>query len=241
MNFRLLGMIEVGNEHGLSLAVAPRERIVLAVLLLNTGQTTSRAQLIDTLWEAEPPPTARDQLYTCVHQLRRLLNRAGIGAIATVTGGYRIEIGSDALDSLVFARLVDRAHTASVEERWNDAIAGFQEAEALWRGPALDGIDNARLRDIAAGLDEKRLNAAEHRLDLQLRHDPHNDLVPELTGLVLRYPSRERLRVTLTGQRHRRGPGSATAPRLAGLCRGGHQPQPTRQLGRRARRVPARP
>lgn len=49
MEFRLLGPIEV-REHGRALAIGgDRERLVLAVLLLNADRLTSTTQLVDAV------------------------------------------------------------------------------------------------------------------------------------------------------------------------------------------------
>ncbi len=45
------------NEEELELG-GPLQRAVLAILLLNVGRVASREQLIDRLWETDPPPRA---------------------------------------------------------------------------------------------------------------------------------------------------------------------------------------
>ncbi len=70
----------------------------------------------------------------------------------------------------------------------------FREAEALWRGPALDDLaDQASLRAEIGRLEELRLAATEERIVAELALGRHADLVAELETLTSRHPLREGL------------------------------------------------
>lgn len=196
MRFGVLGPLQLtdsGREVGIT---AGRDRAVLAMLLLRPGQIVSTDDLIDAVWEDNPPVTARGQLQTCVSRLRRALPP---GAILTHPAGYGIDVAADALDASVFARLVSRAKGAP------DARDLLQQALGLWRGAALSDIESRPVRHQAAVLNEQRATAIEDWINLELADGRNHDLVAELTGLVERFPLRERLRAQLMLALYRSG------------------------------------
>ncbi|MGI5213020.1 BTAD domain-containing putative transcriptional regulator [Plantactinospora sp. CA-290183] len=194
MRFGILGPLQVGG--GESAITAGRDRAVLAVLLLHPNRVVPVDELVDAVWDVEPPATARGQLQTCVSRLRRSLAAVGVPAETIVTGpaGYRIATGPDELDAQVFERLVADARAAAAERDWAGARDGYRAALALWRGPALAGIPGPLVRRGAASLDEQRMLVLEDSFELELRLGRSGDLVAELTDLVERHPLRERLR-----------------------------------------------
>ena len=73
MEFRILGPLEVLDD-GRPLALGRlKERIVLAVLLLHANEFVSRERLIDELWGASPPATARKAVNVYISKLRKTL------------------------------------------------------------------------------------------------------------------------------------------------------------------------
>ncbi|MEV6842608.1 BTAD domain-containing putative transcriptional regulator [Actinoplanes sp. NPDC051411] len=109
------------------------------------------------------------------------------GLIASDPAGYRITIGPDDLDSLVFARL------AAAGRRDGDAVL-LRRGLDLWRGDALSGIESETVRRAAVALDEARGAALEDWAELELAAGHERDLIGPLTDLVERFPLRERLR-----------------------------------------------
>src|SRR5205814_10725176 len=106
MEFRILGSIEaVGDEGPLPLG-APKQRALLALLLLNANTVVSRDRLVDALWGAEPPRSAVSSLQVYVHGLRRALGGERIERHGT---GYRLHLDPSSLDLSRFERLGDRA------------------------------------------------------------------------------------------------------------------------------------
>lgn len=191
MRFRLLGTLEICDDAGVPVPVrSARDRVVLATLLLNAGRTVTHDRLAEAAWDGDPPRTARDQLYTCLSRLRRLIGHA---ILVTEPSGYRVTISDDDLDAAVFVRLVSQARAASAKGDLATAIARYREAEHLWRGPAIDDVPSVALRRHVVGLDELRLGAREECLDLELRTGTAAAMVPELARLVELHPFRERL------------------------------------------------
>jgi len=59
--------------------VAPPQRIVLAMLLLNVNHLTPTSRLADAMWDEDPPVMARSQVQICISALRRDLAKAKSG------------------------------------------------------------------------------------------------------------------------------------------------------------------
>src|SRR5262249_59229642 len=79
MEFAVLGPVEVRIDGRVLPLGGPKQRALLALLLLNANKAVSRDRLVDGLWGERPPASARRSLDTYVYRLRTLL------------GGDRIE------------------------------------------------------------------------------------------------------------------------------------------------------
>ncbi|MEX0629472.1 MAG: BTAD domain-containing putative transcriptional regulator [Chloroflexota bacterium] len=187
MEFRILGPLEV-IDRGAALALGgPRQRLVLAFLILEANRVVSTDRLIDQIWGDEPPDGARQALFSYVSRLRKLL---GAGRIQARPPGYILVAGRDEIDALRFADLLDGANRAPDRET---AVARLTEALGLWRGGALsDLVDYDALRPAITRLEEQRLSALEDRTEAEIDLGRHRESVPVLEGLTQEYPLRER-------------------------------------------------
>ena len=70
----------------------PKQRALLALLLLRRGEVVPGAQLIEALWGEEPPGTAQTALHGHVSSLRKLL---GADRIRTRPPGYLLQVSPD--------------------------------------------------------------------------------------------------------------------------------------------------
>jgi predicted ATPase/DNA-binding SARP family transcriptional activator len=198
MEFAILGPLRIGGPGGAIRIGAPKQRALLAALLLayrDDGVSTSR--LIDMLWDEEPPPTATKALQVQVSQLRRAL---GAAAIVTRPSGYAIR--AETLDLARFEALVKDARAAE------PAVAAelLREALALFRGPPLaDAPLYGPGQGEADRLAELRLNALERRIDLDLELGRHSELASELEALTHEHRYRERFHAQLMLALYRAG------------------------------------
>src|SRR5687768_2429886 len=71
--FRILGPLEVTSEDGPIALGGPRQRALLAALLLRAGRVVPTEQLVDELYGADPPRTATTSLQNAVVALRKAL------------------------------------------------------------------------------------------------------------------------------------------------------------------------
>jgi predicted ATPase len=191
MEFRVLGPVQALSGGRPVPLGGPKQRALLAELLLHGGAVLPRDHLVDALWD-EPPSSARSSLQVYVHGLRRAI---GTDRIETHGDGYRIRLEPGELDLARFERLIGKAEHALAEERVADAADDLDAALALWAGPPLaDVADQPAARVATQRLDELRLRAVELRNDARLELGGHDGLLPELEQLIGEEPYRERLR-----------------------------------------------
>ncbi|WP_214416774.1 AfsR/SARP family transcriptional regulator [Sphaerisporangium fuscum] len=196
MEFRILGPLEVtvGTER-LDIG-GTRQRTTLAMLLLDPNRVVTVERLAEAVYGEELPPTARAQVQICISSLRRLFAAHGhADLIATHSHGYIIRVPEGALDAQRFETLAARARRVRDSGDLEQAVKGYREALALWRGlEALEGIDSRLVQSAAARLTEERITTNEDCVQLELDLGRPDKLVGELTRLVEEYPLRERLR-----------------------------------------------
>jgi DNA-binding SARP family transcriptional activator len=187
LEFRLLGPLEVLRDGEPVALGPPRQRQVLAFLLLRRGAAAATEELLDALWGDPQPPAAKAALHNAVSALRRAL---GADAVRTQRGAYAIRIEPGGLDLARFEALLDDART----RRGSGRRAYLVAALALFRGPPLaDFAHEPWAREEIVRLEELQLAALEDRLDCDVALGRHAEAVAELEALLLRHPLRERL------------------------------------------------
>lgn len=73
MEFEILGPVVVRRAGRLIPVRSPRQRTLLATLLVHAGRVVPTDLLVDSLWADTPPRTARNALQVHVSALRRTL------------------------------------------------------------------------------------------------------------------------------------------------------------------------
>jgi DNA-binding SARP family transcriptional activator len=188
MDFQLLGPLEVRSQ-GRALALGgPKQRAVLAMLLLQPGEVVSTDRLIDELWGERPPKTVDAYIQNCISRLRGALGRE---VIETRRPGYVLQVDPSSIDAVRFERAVEAARALDPPER----AQALREALGLWRGAPLADLAFEQFAQGEIGrLEELRVGALEDRLEAELELGRHADVLAELTALANRNPARERLR-----------------------------------------------
>jgi YVTN family beta-propeller protein len=194
IEFRLLGPLEVVDDGRPVAAGSPKQRALLAVLLLHRGEAVPSDRLIDELWGERPPASAIKIVQGYVSNLRKAL---GDEMLLTRGRGYVLQTEPGQTDVDRFESLVAEGRRALVDGDAREAVARLREALTLWRGPPLADLAHQTFaQPEIARLDESRLSALEARIDAELALGEHAQAVGELEALVREHPLRERL----TGQ-----------------------------------------
>jgi DNA-binding SARP family transcriptional activator/WD40 repeat protein len=179
----LLGPLQVDGTDGLS----PRDRVVLAALAVHLGDALPAERLADALWGEAPPASWPKVVQGSIVRIRRSLGR---DAVQTTTGGYRLALGDDEIDTRRFERLVERGRLLAARAEHDRAAATYEQALALWRGaPLADVEDWPDGQAEVVRLGELRRSAEEALLDERLAAG--QDIVAEASALVRSAPLRE--------------------------------------------------
>lgn len=210
MNIEVLGALAV-QENGVSITpTAPKPRQVLALLALHADRVVPVTALIEELWGAAPPRSARTTLQTYVLQLRELIAaalqrteqdeaaesrpRTAKDVLVTMPSGYMLASGGGQSDVRTFERLAGTGYRAMDADDFPGAARQLREALALWSGNAFADVQaGAQLEMEIKRLEESRLCALDQRIEADLRLGRHRELLSELTVLVNRYRTHESL------------------------------------------------
>lgn len=195
----MLGSLEVRSEGRLLDLGWPKQRALLAALLLSAGHPVSRAELVDAVWGERPPASATTGLQKHVSGLRAVL---GADRIRTRPHGYQLVLAPGELD-------LDRFDALATDGRWEDALA-------LWRGPPLEDVmlgPSCRAR--ADALLERRRTAQAATVDARLARGEHEAVAAELRELTAADPLDERRWAQLMNALHACG---RTAEALAAFA-----------------------
>src|SRR4051794_19228692 len=110
MEFRILGPLEVRDQHGAVSLGGTKPRAVLAMLLLHANSAVSAERLAQALWGDEAPPRAVKTVQVHVSRLRKALGDEEV--IETSAAGYRLRVEPGELDAERFERLVAEGRRA---------------------------------------------------------------------------------------------------------------------------------
>jgi DNA-binding SARP family transcriptional activator len=189
----------------------PKERALLAALVVEAGSVVSIDRLVTHLWGDEPPPAAIGSLHAYISNLRRLLEpdrppRAASRVLVSRAPGYLLAVEPTDIDAVRFERLTARARELLAEGDPAGAATALDDALRLWRGPAYadfpyDDFAQPAIRR----LDELRATAAEDRADAMLALGRHDEVVAECESILAIEPLRERVWAQLIVALYRAG------------------------------------
>ena len=199
MAIRVLGPLETGSEHALS----PRERVVLAALIVRAGRAVTPGELAEAYWGENSPRTWPQQVKTSVARIR-----SGLGSSAILTRGSDYVLGIDpaTIDAFEFERLVSTARQHALRGEHDRAIDAYRRALALWHGNAYIDVADWEPGVIEAErLAEIRDNANEELLEARLAEGEHRSVIADAERLVREAPLRENRWAILAMANYRSG------------------------------------
>ncbi|MFE3188379.1 BTAD domain-containing putative transcriptional regulator [Nocardia sp. NPDC059240] len=200
MEYFLFGPMRV-RAGGAEIALGgPKQRAVLAMLLLARGGVVRFDQLSDGLWGEHPPAKAPASLRAYVANLRRLLDPGdAAGPQLTVrSSGYQLDIGDEFVDIHRFEELVGSGRRALDGGDARTADEVLTRAARLWTGNPLVEFAGWSFADPVierwAGL---RRAAVEAGFDAALSVGRFAEVIPAIEVAITESPVHERLWVQL--------------------------------------------
>jgi DNA-binding SARP family transcriptional activator len=211
MELRILGPTEVRHDGSPVSLRGAKPRQLLVLLAMRPNRPVLAEELIDELWEGEPPPSAATALRVHIARLRGALElernpSAPSGRLPAGPHGYLLRVEPDELDVQRFERLIILAREADAHGDAAAAVPRLTEALDMWRGAALaDARDLSATRSEVTRLEELRVVAIEHLADVRLALGEHALVIDSLSAAIKEHPLRERLTESLMRALYRSG------------------------------------
>ncbi|WP_277743518.1 AfsR/SARP family transcriptional regulator [Streptomyces sp. LX-29] len=193
MEFHVLGPLRVSGGGGTLALGGPRQRAVLAALILRANETVTPHYLAKAVWDTEPA-SPRTNLRTYVSGLRKSFGEAEAGRLVTRADGYLLRTDQAELDFQQFNRLAADGEEALRQGEPERAAELLRRALDLWRGEPLEGLATGPLlRAESERLAERHLVAVAQHARALIRLQRHTAVISDLTALVRQHPLREEL------------------------------------------------
>ncbi|MFC6594895.1 BTAD domain-containing putative transcriptional regulator [Kitasatospora paranensis] len=200
-------MVRITVLGGLSAQVAgvpvglggPRQRGVLARLLVARGAVVPVDRLIDDLWSGRPPAKAAASVQAYVSNLRRLLEpsrgpREPARLLVSRAPGYALELPGTAVDAWDFELRLGgaRAAAGAAAHPGRPAAGPVDAALALWQGPAYaEFADEPWAAAEIIRLDELHRAARESAVAAAIGEGRSGDAAAAARVLTAEHPLRE--------------------------------------------------
>lgn len=197
LSFGLLGPLHMTVGQAPIALGTPKQRAVLAMLLINRNRPVATESLIDATWDQSPVPAARTGIHAYVSHLRRLLGEAGVDpyvVLSSTSPGYQLSVADTDCDLDRFINDKTAGMRAAAAGRFEQASSHLLAALNEWRGPALDDLRNFAFAEaFATALAEDYLSVASARAEAEIACGRAAAVIRELETLAAEHPYREPL------------------------------------------------
>ena len=195
LGFGVLGPLSITVNGAQVPAGPPKQRAVLAMLVINRNRPVSVESLIHGVWGEEPVRAARTSIQAHVSNLRRLLRSAGVdptGTLASAPPGYRLNVADVGCDVGRFLAAKAAGAKAAAAGLFDEASGHLSAALAEWRGPVLDDLrDFSFAAAFATTLTEEKVAAQLARAEAEIACGRAAAVIGELEALVAEHHYRE--------------------------------------------------
>ncbi|VBA57263.1 ATPase/transcriptional regulator EmbR [Mycobacterium attenuatum] len=197
LEFGLLGPLEMSIGGTLVPTGTPKQRAVLAMLVINRNRPVGVDTLITALWEEWPPSGARASIHSYVSNLRKLLSGAGVdprAVLAAAPPGYRLSIPENSCDLGRFIAEKAAGVHAAAAGKFEQASRHLSAALREWRGLVLDDLRDFQFVDaFATALVEDKILAHTAKAEAEIACGRAAEVITELEALTVEHPYREPL------------------------------------------------
>ncbi|WP_156434562.1 BTAD domain-containing putative transcriptional regulator [Mycobacterium sp. IS-1590] len=197
IGFGVLGPLQMTVDAAPVALGTPKQRAVLAVLVMNRSRAVSTDALITAAWEQWPPAEARASLHSYISNIRKVLSNAGAdprSVLVNAPPGYRLDVDESACDLGRFVAEKAAGVQAAAAGQFEQASRHLRTAIAEWRGPVLDDLRDFQFVDAyATALTEDKVTAHTAHAEAEIACGRAYSVITELEGLVVAHPYREPL------------------------------------------------
>lgn len=203
--FGVLGPLTVMDD-GRAVAVGgPRQRRLLAALLMRPGRVVSVDRLVEAVFDGRPSDRAEATLRSYATRLRRSLIPIGSDVVVREGVGYRLAVAPEDVDAGRFETDLAKARRLADYDSVS-AAATLRSALAAWRGEAYaEFCDQMWAQPEVHRLADQRRAAEELLVDLEMQVGSPSAVVGTLRGLLAAEPFREGLVARLMMAQYRAG------------------------------------
>ncbi|MGM1062173.1 AfsR/SARP family transcriptional regulator [Saccharothrix sp. Mg75] len=191
MEIRILGNVEIHNDHDVITLTRSAERCLLGLLAVDVGRPVPVTTLLDRIWSEEGRSEPKAETLTrYVTYIRDAMEEAG-GERAWLrhepgANAYLLDIDPDTID---YHRFLRAAHVAGAR-RDPDRL---HEALGLWRGTPLEDVRRRWVDTFRHHAYAHRRTALVTFWELLLERDRHQEIPPQLGSLETDIVHDERL------------------------------------------------
>ncbi|MEV0646201.1 BTAD domain-containing putative transcriptional regulator [Phytomonospora sp. NPDC050363] len=175
---RLIGPVRVTIGDTTAPVRASKQACVLAALAARPGVPVSQAELIERVWDGDPPDSVVGALYSYVARLRATLRPTRAAIRRAGAHGYVLDIAPEEVDVHVV-----RAEAAALAESRAPLLERRRRACELADGVALAGIGGSWAEEFRATFAGERLNLLTGRYEAELAEGNHATVLGELAAL----------------------------------------------------------
>jgi DNA-binding SARP family transcriptional activator len=197
IGFGVLGPLQMAVDGAPVSLGTPKQRAVLAMLVMNRNRPVSTDSLITAAWEQWPPGEARASLHSYISNLRKLISGAGAdpkSVLVNAPPGYRLNAADSDCDIGRFVIRKAAGVQAAVAGQFEQASSHLAAALAEWRGAVLEDLRDFEFVDaFATALTEDKVVAHTARAEAEIACGRGYAIISELESLTVEHPYREPL------------------------------------------------
>lgn len=192
--FGVLGPLQMRVGGTEVLLGTPKQRAVLAMLVINRNRPVGIDSLLNAAWEQWPPPGARASLHSYISNLRKLIGAEARTVLVSAPPGYRLNVRETNCDIGRFVTEKNAGVQAAAAGLFEQASRHLTAALAEWRGPVLEDLPDFQFVDaFATALTEDKVLAHTSRAEAEIACGRVYSVISGLEALVIDHPYNEPL------------------------------------------------